>query len=77
MNHACAIARRRAEQVRSASSQCDKRRHILFCLDALRALETINDGKGFASPAGVPPHAPAPPSPFKCAGKCEVKKNEQ
>jgi len=46
-------------------------------LDALRALETINDGKGFASPAGVPPHAPAPPSPFKCAGKCEVKKNEQ
>jgi len=40
----------------------------LFCLDALRALETINDGKGLASPAGVPPHAPAPPSPIQQRG---------
>jgi len=68
MNHAFAIARRRAEQVRSASSQGDRRRHILFCLDALRVGLSINDGNGFASPAGVPPHAPAPPSPITQCG---------
>jgi len=64
MNHAFAIARRRAEQVRSASSQCDKRRHILFCLDALRVGLSINDGKGFASPGLVHQPAIPPPSPI-------------
>lgn len=72
MNAAFCIARRRAEQVRSASSPRDKRRHILFCLDALRVGLSINDGKGIASPAGVPSHASAPPSPINRAGKCEV-----
>jgi len=64
MNHAFAIARRRAEQVRAASCPREKRRHILFCLDALRVGLSINDGKGQASPGEV--HQPAfpPPSPI-------------
>lgn len=64
MNHAFAIARRRAQRVAEARTHADKRNHILFCLDASRGRASINDGKGQASPAHVPLSACAIPSPI-------------
>ena len=53
MNHAFLIAQRRARRVTEARTPAVKRNHILFCLDALRERDSINDGNGIASPDSV------------------------